>query len=130
MINRVRAFVMYRMRPSSLRAPPSDSGEDPPAPECTPVSPAARSPRPAQGLVTHGCSVTTVARIGRPVSRPGSLVFRGPDDRDLADGRTENDRWVFAVYVTRPRGRIRVLTARDMTEGERRLDQRKRRERS
>lgn len=47
-----------------------------------------------------------------------------------ADGRTENDRWVFAVYVIRPRGRIRVLTARDMTEGERRLDQRKRRERS
>ena len=58
------------------------------------------------------------------------LVLRGPDDRYLAYGRTENDRWVFAVYVTRPRGRIRVLTARDMTEGERRLYQRKRRGRS
>jgi uncharacterized DUF497 family protein len=62
--------------------------------------------------------------------KPGSLVLRHPDDRDLADGRTENDRWVFAVYVNRPRGRIRVLTARDMTEGERRVYQRKRRERS
>ena len=46
------------------------------------------------------------------------LVLRGPDDRYLGYGRTENDRWVFAVYVTRPRGWIRVLTARDMTEGE------------
>ena len=58
------------------------------------------------------------------------LVLRGPDDRYLAYGRTENGRWVFAVYVTRPQGRIRVLTARDMTEGERRLYRRKRRGRS
>ncbi len=62
------------------------------------------------------------ALVGEP------LVRRGPDDRDLADGRTEHGRWVFAVYVTRPRGRIRVLTARDMTGG--RLYQRKRRGRS
>ena len=58
------------------------------------------------------------------------LVLRGPDDRYLAYGRTENGRWVFVVYVTRPRGRVRVLTARDMTERERRLYQRKRRGRS
>jgi uncharacterized protein len=55
------------------------------------------------------------------------LVLRGPDDRYFAYGRTENGRWVFTVYVTRPRGRVRVLTARDMTERERRLYQRKRR---
>jgi hypothetical protein len=46
---------------------------------------------------------------------------------DEVEEAPENDRWVFAVYVTRPRGRIRVLTARDMTERERRLYQRKRR---
>ena len=34
------------------------------------------------------------------------LVLRGPDDR--ADGRTEHDRRVFAVCVTRPRRRVRV----------------------
>jgi uncharacterized DUF497 family protein len=55
------------------------------------------------------------ALVGEP------LVLRGPDDRDLAYGRTEHDRWVFAVYVTWPRGRIRVFTARDITGGERRL---------
>jgi uncharacterized DUF497 family protein len=58
------------------------------------------------------------------------LVLRGPDDRYLAYGRTEHGRWVFVVYVTRPRGRVRVLTARDMTEREKRLYQRKRRGRS
>lgn len=58
------------------------------------------------------------------------LVLRGPDDRYLAYGRTEADRWLFVVYVARPRGRIRVLTARDMTVGERRLYKRKRRGRS
>ena len=58
------------------------------------------------------------------------LVLRGADDRYLAYGRTENDRWLFAVYVTRPHGRVRVLTARDMTESEQRLYRRKRRGRS
>ena len=54
------------------------------------------------------------------------LVLRGADDRYLAYGRTENDRWLFAVYVMRPRGRVRILTARDMTEREKRLARRKR----
>jgi uncharacterized DUF497 family protein len=74
-------------------------------------------------LARHAVSPDEVeeALVGAP------LVLRGPDRRYLAYGRAENDRWVFAVYVTRPRGRIRVLTARDMTERERRLYQRKRR---
>jgi uncharacterized DUF497 family protein len=77
-------------------------------------------------LARHAVSPNEVeeALAGEP------LVLRGPDDRYLAYGRTEHDRWVFAVYVIRPRGRVRVLTARDMTEGERRLYQRKRRGRS
>ena len=54
------------------------------------------------------------------------LVVRGADDRYLAYGRTLNDRWLFAVCVKRPRGRVRVLTARDMTEREKRLARRKR----
>jgi uncharacterized protein len=58
------------------------------------------------------------------------LVLRAADDRYLAYGRTEHDRWVFVVYVTQPRGRIRVLTARDMSEREKRLYRRKRRGRS
>jgi uncharacterized protein len=58
------------------------------------------------------------------------LVLRGPDDRYLAYERTEHGLWVFVVYVTRPRGRVRVLTARDMTERERQLYRRKRRGRS
>ncbi len=55
------------------------------------------------------------------------LVLRAADDRYRAYGRTESERWVFSVYVTRPRARIRVLTARDMTESEKRLYRRKRR---
>jgi uncharacterized DUF497 family protein len=58
------------------------------------------------------------------------VVLRGADNRYLVYGRTENDCWLFAVYVTRPRGRVRMLTARDMTEGEKRLYRRKRRGRS
>ncbi len=58
------------------------------------------------------------------------LVLRAADDRYLAYGRTEHDRWVFVVYVTQPQGRIRVLTARDMSEREKRLYRRKRRGRS
>ena len=54
------------------------------------------------------------------------LVLLGADDRYLAYGRTENDRWLFAVYVRRPGGRVRVPTARDMTEREKRLSRRKR----
>lgn len=54
------------------------------------------------------------------------LVLRGADDRYLAYGQTENDRWLFAVYVRRPGGRVRVLTARDMTDREKRFARRKR----
>jgi len=55
------------------------------------------------------------------------LVLRGRDSRYLAYGRTQDGRWLFAVYVRRPRGLIRILTARDMTEAEQRLYRRMRR---
>lgn len=54
------------------------------------------------------------------------LVLRGPDGRYLAYGRTASGRHLFAVYMPRARGRIRVLTAREMTERETRLYRRKR----
>jgi hypothetical protein len=74
-----------------------------------------------QSSVTHG----------RPPGERGAYRrVCGPDRRYLAYGRTEHGRWMFVVYVTRPRGRVRVLTARDMTERERRLYQRERRGRS
>jgi uncharacterized DUF497 family protein len=77
-------------------------------------------------IARHAVSPDEVeeALVGEPV------VLRGPDGRYLAYGPTESGRWLFVVYVTLPRGRIRVLTARDMTEGERRLYKRKRRGRS
>jgi uncharacterized DUF497 family protein len=77
-------------------------------------------------IARHAVSADEVeeALVGEP------LVLRGPDGRYLAYGRAEHGRWVFVVYVTRPRGRVRVLTARDMTERERQLYQRKRRGRS
>jgi uncharacterized protein len=77
-------------------------------------------------IARHGVSPDEVEEA--LVEEP--LVLRGPDDRYLAYGRTEHGRWVFVVCVTRPRGRVRVLTARDMTEREKRLYQRKRRGRS
>lgn len=77
-------------------------------------------------VARHGVSPDEVEEmlVGDPI------VLRGAGDRYLAYGRTEHDRWLFAVYVTRPGGRVRVLTARDMTERERRLYRRKRKGRS
>ena len=48
------------------------------------------------------------------------VVLRGSDERYLGHGRTESGRLLFVVYVRRPRGRIRVITSRDMTESEKR----------
>lgn len=56
-----------------------------------------------------------------------SVILRGPDGRYLAYGRTANGRLLFAVYVRRPRGRIRVLTAREMTDKEKRFYRKKHR---
>ncbi len=77
-----------------------------------------------------------VAHIGRHQVSPEEveealtgdpLILRGPDGRSLAYGRTANGRQLFAVYVTRPGGWIRILTAREMTEKEKRVYRQKRR---
>lgn len=54
------------------------------------------------------------------------LVLRGAEGRYLAYGKTASGRHLFAVYVPRGRGRVRVLTAREMTEKETRLYRTKR----
>ncbi len=58
------------------------------------------------------------------------LVLRGPDGRYLAYGKTSSGRHLFAVYVSQARGRVRVLTAREMTEKETRLYRRRRKGRT
>lgn len=73
-------------------------------------------------IARHGVDADEVeeAITGQP------LVFRGPDNRYLAYGRTDGGRLLFMVYVRRGRGAIRVLTARDMTEREKRLYRKRR----
>ena len=90
------------------------------------VAALARGLDPAVDLAVEGLQRDGVAIQLVPPQRSGHP--RGPDGRYLAYGRTENDRMLFAVCVRRPRGRVRVLTARDMIERERRFYRRTRRE--
>lgn len=68
-------------------------------------------------IARHGVDPEDVedALTGNP------LVFRGPDGRYLAYGKTTTGRLLFVVYAPRRGGRIRVLTARNMTDREKRL---------
>ncbi len=50
---------------------------------------------------------------------------RGRHGRYYGYGRTLVGRYLFVVFVLRPGGQVRVITARGMTEAERRLYQRK-----
>src|SRR5712691_1636425 len=68
-------------------------------------------------IVDHG---VTPEEVEEALTDP-PVVFRGRDDRYLAHGQTQGGRLLFAVYATRPRGTIRVITARDMKKSERRL---------
>src|SRR5262249_25073889 len=52
----------------------------------------------------------------RPLWTEGLRLRQDADDRYLAYGRTSSNRWLVAVYATRPRGRVRAHTARDMTD--------------
>ena len=73
----------------------------------------------------HGVSPDEVeeALSGNP------LVLRGRDGRYLAYGPSLAGRYLFAVYVSRRGAGARVLTARDMTEKEKRFYRAKRRRR-
>ncbi len=52
----------------------------------------------------------------------GDPYFRkGKDETRYAYGQTDSGRYLFLVYRYLGKGVVRVITARDMTEGERRL---------
>ena len=53
--------------------------------------------------------------------RGGALVLRGREGRYLAYGRTTAGRYLFIVLRARGGGLARVITARDMTDAERRF---------
>lgn len=45
-------------------------------------------------------------------------VLRTADGKYLAYGQTDDGRFLLVVYVVRPGPLVRVITARDMTDGE------------
>lgn len=54
------------------------------------------------------------------------LILKTKDDKYLAYGQTDEGRFLLVVFV-RNAGQVRVITARDLTDGEkRRLKRRKR----
>jgi len=74
-------------------------------------------------VARHGVAAGEVEEIlaGRPV------VLRDRDDRYLVYGTSTEGRFLFVVCVRRGGGLVRPLTARDMTEVEKRLYRRKQR---
>ena len=54
------------------------------------------------------------------------LVLRGPDGRYLGYGRSGDGRWIFVPFVQKGQGIVRPITARPMTDGEKRLYRKKR----
>ena len=53
------------------------------------------------------------------------LVLRGRQERYLVYGRTDNGRYLLVVGVYLGQGTMRVITARDMANSEKRLYKRK-----
>ena len=79
-----------------------------------------------------------VAHVARHLVDPGEVeealsrdpvVVRAPDARYLGYGTTIDGRLLFCAFSRKPRGRIRVITAREMTPRERRRYRRWRRRR-
>lgn len=72
-------------------------------------------------IASHGVDVSEAEEtlLARPYLR------RGRGGRYLAYGPTADGRWLFVVFVLRPRGVARVVTARDMTLHERRAYRRR-----
>lgn len=59
--------------------------------------------------------------------RGAALVLRGREARYLAYGQTAAGRYLLIVFRVLDQGRIRIITARDMTERERRMYRERRR---
>ena len=58
--------------------------------------------------------------------RGNTLVLRGRKGHYVVYGRTEGGRYLFVILRVRRAGVARIITARDMTERERRLYHRRR----
>lgn len=54
-----------------------------------------------------------------------SLILKGKDGRYLGYGKTSNGRHLFVVFILKPKGIARIITARAMTAKERRFYQKK-----
>ena len=74
-------------------------------------------------IARHGVEPSEV----ETACRSGAVVLRGREGRYLAYGRTEAGRLLFIVFHRRERGFVRVITARDITDRERRFYQQRRR---
>lgn len=70
----------------------------------------------------HGVSPEEVEEV----LTTSPLVLRGPDGRYLGYGKSIDGRWLFVPFVQKGKGIVRAITARTMTDGERRLYRRKR----
>ncbi len=54
------------------------------------------------------------------------LILRTADDKYLAYGQTDEDRFLLVVFIRKPGQRVRVITARELTEGEKKQYRRRR----
>jgi uncharacterized DUF497 family protein len=54
------------------------------------------------------------------------LVLRTADDKYLAYGQSEEGRYLLVVFVRKPGSLIRVITTRDLTDGEKARHRRRR----
>lgn len=74
-------------------------------------------------IAEHGVTIFEVEEtilFGKP------FYQRSREDKYIAYGLTEEGRYLFIVFVTKGSGRIRVISARDMTEKEKRYYKKKR----
>lgn len=53
------------------------------------------------------------------------LILRTGDGKNLAYGQSDEGRYVLVVFVRKPGSLIRVITARDLTDAEKKRYQRK-----
>ncbi len=73
-------------------------------------------------LQRHGVTITeTEEAFNRK-----SFYVTGRDKTKYCLGQTDEGRYLFMVYLKKEKGKIRVISARDMSEKERKLYKRKR----
>lgn len=54
------------------------------------------------------------------------LILRTSDGKYLAYGQTDEGRWLLVVFARRPGALIRIITARDLTDAEKKRCRRRR----